>query len=176
MDESLPSPCLASSLRSPWDRAEPRRVAVQPIHVVSHYLRSYRRHRCLPPPPTLTLGIEWRFLCAANATVLSLASVSFPGAWSGSLFPGHGRSGRPEFTGIFTGPTQPNSLLRHKPFLFLWRIKIFGPERPFSGLGSAQPDETLRGQTAVWNCDQVFLSVSNYLQLEPNLQNDKVHD
>jgi hypothetical protein len=175
MDESPPSPCLASSLRSPWDQAEPRCVAVQPIHVVSHYLRSYRRHRRLPPLPTLALGIEWRFLCADNATVLSLVSVSFPGAWSGSLFPGHGRGGRPEFTGIFTGtdPTKQSFTTR--------TIFVFVTDQNFpagKGVlpGSAQRNETLRGQTAVWNCDQVFLSVSNYLQLEPNLQNDKVHD
>jgi hypothetical protein len=120
MDESPRSPCLASRHRRETEpshvvslysqlMSSPTAYAATDAAVVSRRRRCRRRRRLLPPPPPmLALGIEWRFLWAANTAVLSLVSVSFPGAWSGGFFPGRGRGGRLEFTGIFTGtdPTE----------------------------------------------------------------------
>jgi hypothetical protein len=87
MEESPPLACLASS---PWDRDEPRRDAVQPIHAVS---------RRLPPtpPPTLALG-----------QVMSLASVSFPGVGVEVCFRTVGGRNSSRF---LLSLVQPNNLL-----------------------------------------------------------------
>jgi hypothetical protein len=113
MDESPPSPCLASRHRRETEpshvvslysqlMSSPTAYAATDAAVVSRRRRCRRRRRLLPPPPPmLALGIEWRFLWAANTAVLSLVSVSFPGAWSGGFFPGRGRGGRLEFNDFY---------------------------------------------------------------------------